>query len=207
MKKFTIVTGLHGNEPIPTIALASHKIDQIVANPKALAQGKRFIDMDMNKAFNTDGDTYEENRAREILDKIPHNIPVLDLHTMSAPSVPFAIVIDLEMVPIASTLGLEHVVYMKHNIKSGHALINARSGVSVEVGNHESLEAFDNTLEIVDNAKKGISKTVKVYEVFDKITEAGDYTNFKKHPDGFVPILAGEKAYDFYGLKGREISL
>ncbi len=206
MNKITLVTALHGNESIPVFALASQNIEQVVANPKALSVNKRFLQHDMNKSFATGGSTYEEVRAGEILNQIPENNVVLDLHTMSAVSDPFAIIVDKKMIEFASTLGLKHIVYMKHNIKKGHALINLRDGVSVEVGQHESFEAFENTLKIVKNANESVvDNNVQVYEVYDIITKPGNYQNFIDHSEGFVPVLAGEKAYEFYGLKAQKI--
>ena len=34
-------------------------------------------------------------------------------------------------------MDFKHIVYMKHNIKKGNALINYRKGVSVELGRHD----------------------------------------------------------------------
>ena len=46
--KYKFVTGLHGNEPIPVIALAQMGVEQYVANPKALSENKRFCGLDSN---------------------------------------------------------------------------------------------------------------------------------------------------------------
>ncbi len=210
MRGIRVVTALHGDEPLPTLATASVGIPQVVANVKALALGVRYVERDMNAAFGTDGDSYEERRAREVLGKIGRNEKVLDLHTFSVESEPFAIIVDLEMLPLASSLGLERVVYMKHNIKAGHALINNRMGVSVEVGKHDDPDSFVRTVEIVKKLKEGPVKpgSVRVFEVYGRIEERGAFDNFVER-DGIVPVLYGERAYDnlgFYGLKAREIT-
>lgn len=53
---------------------------------------------------------------------------------------------------------------------------------------------------------KGIVTKVKVYEVYQKIYQKiyqkRKYVNFRKYGD-FYPVLAGEKAYKFLGLKAR----
>lgn len=210
MKKILFVTGVHGNEYMPTLALASHGIPQVVANPRALARGVRYTECDLNASFGTKGKTYEEKRARE-LDKIldPERL-VVDFHSFSIESEPFAIVVDLAMIPLASSLDVKHVVYMKHNIKGGHALIDHHRGVSVEVGKHKDPQSFETTLRIVRLLKKnGIKPAkVRVYEVYDRITEKGDYINFKEK-NRVIPVLYGERAYDglgFYGLAAREIT-
>lgn len=204
------ITAVHGNEIMPALALASIGEPQIVANPRALARGVRYTEHDLNASFGTNGSTYEEKRARE-LDKIldPKKL-VVDFHSFSIDSEPFAIVVDLAMIPLASSLGVKHVVYMKHNIKGGHALINHHTGVSVEVGRHNDPQSFETTLMIARRLNQyGINPgKVKVYEVYDRITEKDSYTNFKEK-NGVIPILYGERAYDglgFYGLAAREIT-
>lgn len=210
MKKFQFVTAVHGNEIMPTLALASIGESQIVANPRALARGVRFAEHDLNASFGTGGDSYEEKRARELDKLLVEEKLVVDFHSFSIESEPFAIVVDLVMIPLASSLGVKHVVYMKHNIKGGHALINHHQGVSVEVGRHIDPKSFDKTLEIVRRLKNNGIKpaNVKVYEVYGRIEEKGDYINFKEK-SGIIPVLYGERAYGglgFYGMAAREIT-
>lgn len=204
-QKYTFVTALHGNETMPTQALSSKNIPQVIGNPLAIEKNQRFIDMDLNKSFGESGNSYEEKRAKEILTQIPKDSLVVDFHTTSSTTPPFAIVVDLDLVPFAQTLGLKHIVYMKHNIKSGHALINHRNGVSIEAGTHDTKEAFDETLKTISNITKNKKNKATLYEVFDIITTPGEYQNFTLYKNDFYPVLAGEKAYDFYGLKAKKI--
>lgn len=210
MKNIQFVTAIHGNEVMPTLALASVGVPQIVANPRATARGVRQTETDLNASFGKDGDTYEEKRARELDKILDKKKLVLDFHSFSIDSEPFAIVVDLAMLPLASSLGVKHVVYMKHNIKGGHALINHHKGVSVEVGKHNDPKSFEMTIEIVNRLNKnGIKpEKVKVYEVYGRIEENGDYVNFQDK-NGVIPVLYGERAYDglgFYGMAAREIT-
>lgn len=210
MKQINFISAIHGDEYMPTLALASINVAQVIGNPRALALRKRYVEKDLNASFGTKGELYEERRAKElgkILD--PHNL-VLDFHTFSVESEPFVIIVDLKMLSLARLLGLKHIVYMKHNIKGGHALINHYSGVSVEVGRHDQPESFDRTIEIVKRLSRNKNKSGKaqIYEVYDRIKKRGNYINFKK-TDEFTPILYGERAYDelgFYGLAAREIT-
>lgn len=204
------ITAVHGNEYMPTLALASEGVPQIVANPRALERGVRYTEHDLNASFGSRGNTYEEKRARELGKILDAEKLVVDFHSFSTESEPFAIVVDLAMLPLASSLGVKHVVYMKHNIKGGHALINHYAGVSVEVGKHADPKSFEVTLKIVSRLNKyGINPAkVKVYEVYGCIEKKGDYVNFKKK-NGVIPVLYGERAYDglgFYGLAAREIT-
>lgn len=204
------ITAVHGNELLPTLALASENIPQTVANPRALARGVRYTEKDLNASFGLSGNSYEEMRARDLTRLVDTNTPVVDFHTFSCVSEPFAIVVDPAYIPLASALGVKYVVYMKHNIKAGHALINYLPGVSVEVGAHQDPQSFKTALTIVHRLKKKISQPVpvKIYEVFGRIEEKGDYVNFATTKD-FVPVLYGERAYDnqgFFGLKAKEIT-
>lgn len=200
-------TGIHGNEQIPVFALASLKIPQLVCNLKALAVNKRFVEKDLNSSFGENGNTYEENRAKEILKEIPEDENVIDFHTTSANTTPFSIIVDLKMVNVAKKLGISKVVYMKYNTKAGHALINHRNGVSVEVGLHDDYNSFLKVKDIIQSIKNDSVTNVIVYEVYDIIENEGEYHNFEIHPNGFIPILAGSKAYNHYGFKSKIITI
>lgn len=210
MKNIQFVTAVHGNEIMPTLALASMEVKQVVANPRALAQRTRFIDCDLNASFDLEGDKYEIERARKLSAILDPEKLVVDFHTFPCESEPFAIVVDLKMIPFASTLGLEHIVYMKYNIKAGHALINHSPGVSIEVGKHTVEASFTRTQEIARRlvSSKPEKCPVRVYEVCGRIEKLGQYTNFVEH-GGMIPILYGEATYhDYgcYGLAAREIT-
>src|SRR5690348_10589589 len=104
MKSLKFITALHGNEYMPVLALASQNIPQIVANPKALSLNQRFIDMDMNKAFNLEGSSYEQKMAAKVLAQLSPKDLVIDFHSTTAKTDPFAIITDLKMVDFAATL-------------------------------------------------------------------------------------------------------
>ncbi|OGG24028.1 hypothetical protein A3A79_02420 [Candidatus Gottesmanbacteria bacterium RIFCSPLOWO2_01_FULL_43_11b] len=210
--EFQFVTAIHGNETMPHRALRQIGEKHVIGNPLALLLNRRFINLDLNASFGVRGVLYEQLRAPQVLKKLNSHGLVIDFHTFSCDSPPFAIVVDESMIPLASSLGVEHVVHMRHNIKKGHALINFRDGVSVEVGAHKDQRSFDLAQQIVMKLKNnGIKpQSVRVYEVFGKIEEPGNYQNFVRAQDGIIPVLYGEKAYikqGFYGLIAREIIL
>jgi hypothetical protein len=143
-----------------------------------------------------------------LLKKISRDRLVVDFHTFSADSKPFVVIVDLKMLKFAKTLGLKNIVYMNHNIKKSHSLIDFRDGVSLELGNHNDPKSFERTLKLVkrvgDNTKSKIKNVV--YEVYGIIEKKAKYNNFqlyKSKKENFYPILAGEKAYDFCGLKAK----
>lgn len=204
-RKIIFVAGLHGNEKMPVKALKENNISFVLGNPRALKKSARFIDCDLNSSFGLRNKSYEAKRAKEILKEIGKNDLTVDFHTTTATTAPFVIITDKKMLSLAAKTGLSKVVLMKHNIKRRRALIDYRNGISIEMGNHKSKKNYSLTLKIARNILSGKKYPVKLFEVYGKITEPGHYHNFKKHSGGFIPVLAGEKAYDFYGLKARLI--
>lgn len=209
MTNIQFLTALHGNEYMPTLALASLGVPQTIGNPRALAAGKRYIDADLNGVFGARGKGYEHQRARELLEILDAKIPVIDFHTFYAESDPFAIFVDPDMLPLAKQTGVKKLVHMKKNFKKGHALINHVPGVSVEVGTHTSPQSFEMALRVVDHVRSETEprEEFEIFEVYDLITEPGEYRNFEEYNGEFYPILAGKNPYDFYGLKARIVHL
>ncbi len=202
-RNIVFVAGLHGNEQMPVKALRENKVPFVLGNPKAYKKDVRFIERDLNASFGIRNAKYESQRASEILKEIDKKDVVVDFHSTTAITVPFVIIVDEKMIPLAETAGLRNVVLMRHNIKKGHALINYRKGISIETGNHSSQKSHKVTLKVVKNILAGKKHPIRIFEVYGKILKPGRYHNFKKHSDGFIPVLAGEEAYDFYGLKAR----
>lgn len=202
---YNYITAVHGNELSPVVALSQIRKSFVIANKMAVIHRKRYINVDMNSIFGLDGDSYEYDVAKNILNNIDGD--VIDFHTFSCHSHPFAIITDEKMVDLAMKTGVNYIIHMKHNIKGGHSLIDLTDGVSVEVGSHTDFKSIDNTISVIKNLEEGFSKRKQeVYEVYDIIDRPGVYVNFSEHSDGFIPVLAGEKSYDFYGLKARKIS-
>lgn len=200
-----IVAGLHGNELAPVRALTARNIDFLPGNPRALERNTRLIDKDLNASFGIETEGYESGRAKELLALISLDEVVVDFHTTSAKSPPFVILTDRAMIPLAERTGLKHAVLMTHNIKEGHALINFRDGISIEISGYDTQESFDITLSVIEYLESGKHSSLELYEVFEKLVEPGEYRNFEQCDDGSFPILVGEDSYDFVGLKARKI--
>ena len=205
-RDITIVAGIHGFEKAPVRALHDNDIDFIVGNPRALEEHERFIEQDLNSSFGTFNETYESQRAREILQKIPEDNVVIDFHTTTAVSPPFAILVDEKMLPFARRMGVKYAALMTFNMKKGNALINHRDGISIEMTGYDTQESYDKTLEILKYFTSEEETDMEVFEVYGTITKQGDYENFKEHPDGFYPVLFGAEVYDFLGLKARKLT-
>jgi predicted deacylase len=136
--------GLHGNEPAGVLALQevveslrsaggriAGELIALVGNRQALAEGRRFIDHDLNRAWHRErlgrllkstGHGQAEDREQleldatlqRIIDEAPGRVFLLDLHTTSGPGSAFAILDDTlpnrEMAldfPVPLVLGLE----------------------------------------------------------------------------------------------------
>jgi hypothetical protein len=197
------IAGLHGDERAPVSALKKAKVPFLLGNPAAYRMNVRFLERDLNSSFGRKGGDKEAKRARELLKKISDNMCVVDFHTTSAKTPPFSIVVDKKLLPLAARTGIKRVVYMRHNIKGGRALINVRRGISVEAGTHATKQSHEITLRVVKNVASEKYWSIDLYEVYGVIKRSGHYKNFVKHKDDFIPILSGEKSYRHHGLKAR----
>lgn len=123
-----IVAAIHGNEDAGVKALENFfhaiptnlpvRIEAMVGNPDALAQGSRFLDRDLNRCFIKElGSECREIKARDRLiselktfrEHDSHPLLVLDLHTFSAPGLPFCCTNQIKIpfeVPVPSIHGL-----------------------------------------------------------------------------------------------------
>ena len=104
-KKILIVSGTHGNELNPVWAVKkfrnlistspqSKSFEFTLGNPKALEEGLRYIDIDLNRSFNISKNSsnqnfYEINRSEYLINEYgfqgPKSCPiVIDLHTTTS---------------------------------------------------------------------------------------------------------------------------
>lgn len=87
-----VVGGTHGNETLGIDIVESLRkkpianIKTLIGNPKAVSQGKRFIETDLNRSFGKELElTYEEQRATYIRNIASNYDVVLDFHNTQAP--------------------------------------------------------------------------------------------------------------------------
>ena len=103
-KKLLIVSGTHGNEPNPIMAVKKFRnltlvgnnnyFEFILGNPLACEKGLRYIDIDLNRSFDfkksfLSKDLFEVQRAEQIVKEFGPESPkgcqiVLDLHTTTS---------------------------------------------------------------------------------------------------------------------------
>jgi len=145
------------------------RVTIILGNPKAVKCNKRFVDINLNRLFTpqfienktkTDKlgkELYELSRLEEIAPEIEQCDEFLDLHSTSAPTVPFAIVTPGEdSENIAKTFPVKFILHNVVKVIVGtsldHAYAFKKVGCCVECGQHyerqtvevakESIRAF-----------------------------------------------------------------
>ena len=170
------VGGMHGNEPAGVYALQSvleqlsnlsdemaGEFVALAGNRTALAEGRRWVDRDLNRAWTVDrlehlrngGPKDAEDREQvELLDAIEAVVEeargpvyVLDLHTTSGPGAPFSTFGDTlpnrdfaEHIPVPMILGLEELVKgTLLGFLGAHGLV----AVAFESGQHLEPKAVD----------------------------------------------------------------
>lgn len=98
--------GVHGNEPCGVSAIEKlrdlleqrqltlqHGSVTLIptCNPRAYAQSVRYIETNLGRVFDTDGDSYEERLAAQIKPYIEAADMVVDIHSLSAAGEPFVL--------------------------------------------------------------------------------------------------------------------
>lgn len=169
--------GLHGNEPAGVLALQQvleslqfqadalcGELIALVGNRQALGIGKRFIDHDLNRAWNPErlsrllkstGHGEAEDREQleldatlqRIVDEAPGRVFMLDLHTTSGPGSAFAILDDtLPNREIALDFPVPLVLGLEEELAGTLASYLTGQGVTVlgfEAGQHDDPGSVD----------------------------------------------------------------
>lgn len=177
------VAGLHGNEPLGVVGLRrvlaalesdrtglEGRIVGLTGNRRALAEGRRFIDRDLNRSWNPgaiaalrrgqrpataeDEELLElESEVREVLATATGDVFLLDLHTISGPGPAFAIFEDTLAnrrfafaFPVPLVLGLEEEVT---GTLSNYLCSQGVVTLGFEAGQHTEPAAADRTADAV----------------------------------------------------------
>lgn len=171
-----VTGGVHGNEPAGLVALrrvlARIEGEQlplrgalwaVSGNLRALAEGRRYIDRDLNRGWfretlativNAGPTTAEDHEQLELLELLAPllvrggpPIVFMDLHTTSGPAAPFSCMPDVLRnrkialaLPIPLVLGLEEVL---EGSLLGYLCDLGHVGVAIESGQHRDPAAID----------------------------------------------------------------
>jgi succinylglutamate desuccinylase len=166
------IAGLHGNEPSGISALRNliswvnqqqgnltGQIYFVQGNVEALHQGKRFIDKDLNRIWNDFDLSFVERQdpnkwlhehremkdLKTLIDRLwlkTKSLYIFDLHTTSAPTIPFMVIEDLnqslklvKQFPIPAITNLRG--YLNGTLLAHYSNIGA-STLAFEAGDHHS---------------------------------------------------------------------
>lgn len=235
-KTIAIIGAVHGDEKVGAEVIEKLKklidgksIVGVIANKGALKRGKRFIVQDLNRSFPGDPNgKLEEQIAYRLGKKIKKFDYVLDLHSFSCKSDPFAILTKRTKrhLKLAKASGINKIVFMLPKLASRKALIDhCRCGVSIETGRHNLESTIKRAARYTENILKtfgfleGKRKRVsnfgyfEVTDVFfkkEKEKIAANVVNFKLVRKGEMVAIGKRRKfmapYDFYPILAREVA-
>jgi predicted deacylase len=183
--KVAIVGGIHGDEPsgvraverLRTAARADDldlraAIKLVIANPPAIAAGKRYLDSDMNRSFPGDPEGNREQRLAARLAAETEGLITLSLHSTHSQDDPMALFDRSQrgMLDIAAGLPVPYVVD-HHSVASG-SYTEVNDVVTVESG-------WQGTEEAAVEAEKLAIDFLRLTDVLDgepKETETGFFS-------------------------------
>ena len=117
--KILVIGGMHGNEPLGidlVERLVSQPIKNVsatIANPRARQQERRFTISDLNRSFPGDDQSYEGQRAKELIGLCKTFDLVLDFHNTHCPKNDCAFIgekAETALLNVASSIGLNRVI-------------------------------------------------------------------------------------------------
>ena len=212
----TIVACMHGDElfGLEVINYFKNNLDDfpglqlVIANEEAIAQQKRFIDVDLNRAFATSSRIHHEERlAAELLRAIQSSTYVLDIHNTTS---------DILMTPIVTSMNenVKHVfnlcaskeiAFIQKPLSDKSLIGQLSGGVSLEFG-FEYAKTND-AIEEVDRIVKGLlsdqSQEKTAREIFCVDGVISKEIDIPKETKNFhlieklqvYPFLFGEQSY------------
>jgi aspartoacylase len=161
--RVVIIGGIHGNELTgayltklfeefpPLIQRPSFETQTLLGNPKAFAQGRRYIDKDLNRCFNSKDlqnqalFTYEDKLAKQIAKNLKlqdksQTSMFVDLHSTTANTKLTLILIKLHpvLLQLAAFLSsinpLVKILYIQSHEEDSFLIFQCNLGFAVEVG-------------------------------------------------------------------------
>jgi len=219
-KKLLVTVCIHGNEICGLVATnellqegffkqipKDVRVTIMLGNPRAVMEDKRFIDMNLNRMFDPKwyddehgaphvDDPYERSLLSGIISEMHKCDAYLDIHSTSAPTLPFAI-----LSPGSKSEALSRNFPVKFHLRNVGKVISGTSldyvkginkpGVCVECGQHRSEDAVKVAKDTIrafitnipaDNYPKKllfINKSVVLKEgfQFEKPAHAFDFVN------------------------------
>lgn len=130
--KILIIGGMHGNEPLGQEVVklfrlkAVADVDILLANERAIKQGVRFTEADLNRSFpgNPESKVYEEQRAARVLEATKGYDLLLDFHNTHCPNNDCSFIgqsADPLLFDVSSYFGLKRVIVADYDCINKYA--------------------------------------------------------------------------------------
>ncbi len=222
-KDILFLGATHGDEKIGVDVLSSlpldNRLDWLIANEKALAENKRFIDADMNRNApgTLDSAHYEVRRAYELVGQFKNYNYVIDIHGSVSNCGIFIILTKLSFDDLLLALQLDIpniVIWLPSQKKEVGPLVQfAEPAIEIECGPKDCeklrMELKDILEKFITNYDKGIDKTKlknkKIFWVYGKMvdnkTPLVDFEKTTIDGEEFYPLLVGEYGIGCYKMK------
>lgn len=207
-----VVGSIHGDEPCGRDGIeavlsdppaVSEPVKFIVVNERALAAGKRYLEIDLNRVFpgDPDSDVYEIRLAAELADEL-QGCTVLSLHSTQSYDDMFALVDEVTDLAreVCPKLSVDAVVQTTGN-NEGRLFSVAPSAIEIECGYQGSTEAADNAEQLIREFLAALGVTdepapvrrdsLPVFQLGGPIPKiaATEYEVFVRN---FEPVAAGD---------------
>lgn len=213
--EFTVMGSIHGDEPAGKKAIEQfleeehdfkRPVQFVIGNEKALEDGERFIDSDLNRSFpgKPDSESYEERLASKIIDAV-EGTKLLDIHTTRSYPLPFATCSTLndEIWDMLASTGAKNAAYFP---TEGGKLHEHVKGVVVEAGFQETDQAVENAKGVIKNflTLQGVIEgearrsDPQIFEVTGSIDGEWEFKaeNFKRVEKGEVYAVNGDNGLE-----------
>ncbi len=187
-KTLAIFAGVHGNEKAGILALdylAGHillkqgKVHLVYANPRAIEQGVRFTEKNLNRCFvrRDESSCYEEFLADELMDLLDTCDALLDMHAYRDDSdrdITFAFCTN-NALELASKMHLSKIITKIDDFakggSDGYMPNTGKIGICVELGSLRHTEKFK---------ELGITTCYQFMQYFDVIDEKVPFESIKQ---------------------------
>jgi succinylglutamate desuccinylase len=178
-----LFAGVHGNETAgiwalqnitPELKLTKGSVYIVYANPPAIEKNVRMVTKNLNRCFvsSNNGESYEDKRARELMEILDECDTLLDLHMFYEPGEPFAICEDNSL-SVAAVLPLKIVstgwVATEPGATDGYMYSQGKQALCVECG------GIPEAKEKVAFAEEIVWRFLQYYDVVEKRYEEEKY--------------------------------
>lgn len=217
-KTISVFAGIHGNEQVGVLAL-NKIIDEVevthgcvyfvIANPEAVKQNVREVNVNMNRLFSKDeqGNTPEHNRVEELMQILDESDALLDLHASNSKKTePFIICRD-EDLGLASKLSVGIVSYGWDKLVPGstdaYMSRQNKPALCVECGSVfevkknlpltiNYIKQFLTYFGAIDEVVSMNTDSQKIIKIDKIVTKQTDNFSFVKEFNDFDSLLEGE---------------